>query len=87
MMWVEENITNFMERPYDSMKNPFELYPAIGAAPGSNLDAFTLRIAQGGCKNFVIKIILTSCCELDLTDDEIESVLPQLRALFEIRAL
>lgn len=87
MLAVENNITNFLERPFDSMKNPLVIHPKVGAVPTSPLEDFSLRINQGGCKNFVIKTIIVACNDLELTDAELLCFLPQLLALFEIRAL
>ncbi|CAE7613589.1 unnamed protein product [Symbiodinium natans] len=79
--------TDFLEKSYDSMNNPIQLWiPPTMPAAGELLPDFSLGHCIGFTKSLAMKAILLACSEAALTDTELQSIQTQLQALFGFRA-
>jgi hypothetical protein len=74
---------DFLAAPYDSMRNPLQLFPREMGVIGP----FSLRHENSFAKSLCCKLIPLAVLSLKLTDDELLSVMSQLQALFVVRAL
>jgi hypothetical protein len=74
---------DFLAAPYDSMRNPLQLFPREMGIIGP----FSLRHENSFAKSLCCKLIPLAVLSLKLTADELLSVMSQLQALFVVRAL
>ncbi|CAE7558064.1 unnamed protein product [Symbiodinium sp. CCMP2592] len=78
---------DFLEKPYDSLTNPIQLWlpPGLPAA-GEPLPDFALGHSIGFTKSLAIKAILFAVHKMkDLSDEDVKHILPQLQALYNFR--
>ena len=74
---------NFLAAPYDSLRNPLQLFPRQMGI----IQPFSLRHENSFAKSLCCKLIPLAVLSLKLTADELLSVMGQLQALFVVRAL
>ncbi len=74
---------DFLERPYNSMENP--IHVLVKATPGSTIADFSVGHGIGFAKSIAIKLILLATVALELTDEEMLQLMPQLKACYHVR--
>ncbi|CAE7480056.1 unnamed protein product [Symbiodinium sp. CCMP2592] len=87
MLNVIRCAADFLEKPYDSLTNPIQLWlpPGLPAA-GEPLPDFALGHSIGFTKSLAIKAILFAVHKMkDLSDEDVKHILPQLQALYNFR--
>ncbi|CAE7443228.1 unnamed protein product [Symbiodinium sp. CCMP2592] len=84
MLNVIRCAADFLEKPYDSLTNPIQLWlpPGLPAA-GEPLPDFALGHSIGFTKSLAIKAILFAVHKMkDLSDEDVKHILPQLQDKF-----
>ena len=79
-------IEDFLEKPYVSANDPIRVLNPKQVAEGTPLVDVTLRIDIGMSKSLATKMIPLAVHELKLTNTELQTILPQLKAIYTAKA-
>ena len=79
-------IEDFLDKPYVSANDPVRVLNPKGVVEGTPLVDFSLRIDVGMSKSLATKMIPLAVHELDLTSGELKAILPQLKAIYTVKA-
>ena len=82
MVNVLRCVSDFLERPYDSMENPIHV---IQTSKAETIEDFSLGHGIGFAKSLAVKLLLLATVALELSDAEVVLILPQLKACFFFR--
>lgn len=84
---ILDTVHNFLARSYNSKKEPLELLFAPGANEGEVIGPWSMVHSIGMGKSSACRMILEAAFNLNLNDDEIRAIAPQLKALLRMRAI
>ena len=84
---IVDCLTNFLERPYSSATDPVDVLMPRGIAVGDEIPSFSVRHSIGFAKSLTARLILFSTVDMRWSDNDIQMFLPELQALFAIKAV
>ncbi|CAJ1395061.1 unnamed protein product [Effrenium voratum] len=88
MVYIKTCVTDFLERPYNSMENPIHVFfPKKCNTPGQAIQSYGVGHGIGFAKSLAIKMLLLGVVQMQLSDAELKVIAPQLKALFSFRCL
>ena len=80
---ILETVKNITDTPFVSVRSPLQIYLPSSARAGSPLDVFGVHLAVGLTRSLACKLLLFLVWHAKLSDEEIRSILPQIKgALF-----
>lgn len=83
MINILETVKNITDTPFVSVRSPLQIYLPSSARVGAPLDVFGVHLAVGLTRSLACKLLLFLVWHAKLSDDEIRSILPQIKgALF-----
>ena len=84
---IQDCITNFLERPYSSSTDPLDVLMPRGIAVGATIPDFSVRHSIGFAKSLTCRLLLFATVDMRWKDSDIRLFLPELQALFSIKAV
>lgn len=84
---IMDTVHNFLERPYNSKKEPLDMLFAPGAREGEVIGSWSMVHSIGMGKSSACRMILEAACVLNLTDEELQSTASVFKALLRMRAI
>ena len=87
MCHIIDSIPNFLEKPYDSQLNPMSVIFHAGVVIGQPVADFSLRVKLGMSKSLCIKTIILAAVSCDLSDEELQLLMPQFQSYFSAKAI
>ncbi|CAJ1435761.1 unnamed protein product [Effrenium voratum] len=86
MVHVLRCVRDFLEKPYNSIENPIHVtFPKSIHVEGGALQDFMVGHGIGFAKSLAMKILLLGVNHLELSDDELKALSPQVKALYGFR--
>ncbi|CAJ1371105.1 unnamed protein product [Effrenium voratum] len=86
MVHVLRCVRDFLEKPYNSIENPIHVtFPKSIHVEGGPLQDFMVGHGIGFAKSLAMKILLLGVNHLELSDDELKALSPQVKALYGFR--
>ena len=79
-------VEDFLDQPYRSADEPIRVLNPKSAVTGTQLQDFSLRLDIGLSKSLATKLIPLACHHLNLSDEEVRLILPELKAVFRVKA-
>ena len=79
-------IEDFLDKPYVSANDPVRVLNPKRAVEGTPLVDFSLRLDVGMSKSLATKMIPLAVHALNLTNTELQAILPQLKAIYTVKA-
>jgi hypothetical protein len=83
MVKIMDTITNMLDRPYDSVQNP--IIVDFQAPAQAAIEDYSVNHGIGFAKSLSAKALLLATINTQLTDEELEVVAPNLKALFSMQ--
>ena len=84
---ITDCLTNFLERPYSSATDPVDVLMPRGIIVGAKIPVFSVRHSIGFAKSLTSRLILFATVDMRWSDTDIKLFLPELQALFAIKAV
>ena len=82
-----EVMTEFLESPFDSRAQPLQILCPGDLAPGAAMPDFSVAYVMGQTRACSALMVLMCVMQMDLADEMLALILPELRALMRIHAL
>lgn len=86
MVYIIRCCRDFCEKPYDSLANPIQVC-WWDCVPSTLIADFSVSVGVGFAKSLAIKMLLVAAVECQLTDDQLQVILPQVKALYSVRCI
>jgi len=84
---ILDTVHNFLNKPYNSIREPLDLLFEPSAQPGSPVAPWSMHHSVGAGKSSAARIILEAVCSLTLSDAEVAAIGLQIKALLRMRAI
>ena len=84
---VCEVMVEFLERPFDSHGTPLQMEVPSHVAVGAKIPDWSMPYFQGFTRALALNLMLKSVIELNLSDQQLELIADELRAVLRIHAI
>ena len=84
-VYILTRVTDFLEKPYDSIDNPIKVLFGQGCRPGHAIPICGVCHREGLAKSLGAKLLAIAAVDLGLSDDEIRLIEANLMALFPLQ--
>ena len=84
---ILKHANDFLEHEFDTIQHPLQTFFPQGATVGSAIETGGVGIRNGMARNMAVKVNLLSIVSTGISDEELLTILPQVKAMLCLKGV